>query len=160
MTVTLGIAALNSIKSLSDLVEKVRNSNDPERSRGAASEMLDLALSARAQTAALQEERNAAVIELAALKAQIENANRFEEQSKDYARQITQSGATVYREQKLADDQSPSPYFCAHCFSNKKLSILNPAKGENTMQGRYNHTCTDCGATMPLNGLRPPPRAQ
>jgi len=154
MALTVGIAALNSLKSLYDLVEEVRNSNDPERLRAAASQMVDLALTARGQTAALQDERNAAVIELAALKAMIEQSDRFDEKAKDYTRERAETGATVYREKNSAGPQGQSPYFCPKCFSDKCVSIMNPAAGVNTYPHKIAYTCGRCATTTELPKLR------
>jgi hypothetical protein len=96
--VAQGVAALNSLRSLYEIAKSARNSNDPEKLRADAALMFDLAFAAREQTAALQEERNAAVIELAALKAEIEKAKRFDEQAVNYARVRTSSGTTIYGE--------------------------------------------------------------
>jgi hypothetical protein len=117
--------------------------------------MFDLALAAREQTAALQEERNAAMTELTALKAKIEKSDRFDKEAENYTRELTYTGATIYREKGSPGPQGKSPYFCPTCFSNKQLSILNPAKGENTRLGDCNHTCAICKTTMPLAVLYP-----
>jgi hypothetical protein len=155
MTVTGGIAALSSLKSLYDLVEEIRRSNDPERLRAAASQMLDLVLSARAQTAALQEERNSAVIELTTLKAEIEQASRFDDEAKNYTRELTPTGAFVYREKGSSGAQGPSPYYCPHCFLNKRISILNPAS-LSTLDPVIAHRCRACDAVTQLPRLAAP----
>lgn len=154
MVVAEGIAALNSIKPLYELAQKMRSANDPEQLRAAAAQMFDLALAAREQTAALQEERNSAVIELASLKAEVEKAQGFDKSAENYARERTHTGATVYREKDSAGHQGASPYYCPNCFAQKQLSILNPAKGENTRLGQCDYTCAICKLTTPLNVLR------
>lgn len=138
-----GVAALNSLRSLYEIAKSARNSNDPEKIRADAAQMFDLAFAAREQTAALQEERNAAMLELAALKAEVEKAKRFDEQRENYAREITHTGTTVYREKNSAGAQGQSPYYCPHCFGNKQLSILNPFSP--SIQREMVHTCPICG---------------
>ena len=155
MALTEGIAALTSIKPLYEFAREIKDSNDPEKLRGIASAVLDLAITARAQTALLQEERNAAVIKLAALEAEVEKAKRFDNEAEGYARECTQTGATVYREKGAGGTNGKSPYYCPHCFSDKRLSILNPAKGENTQIYYCDYTCSACKTTMPLYVLRP-----
>lgn len=153
MSFTAGLSALGSLKSLYDLAREMRDSNDPDKLRIAAAQMFDLSLAAREQTAALQEERNAAVIELAALKAEIKQANHFDEKAENYTREITNTGATVYREKAAAGDESQSPYFCPNCFANKRLSILNPAPNSD-QSWRCNYICPDCDAATILPVLR------
>lgn len=117
--------------------------------------MFDLAFAAREQTALLQEERNTAVIELATLKAEVEKAQHFDDEAKNYTRERTYTGATVYREKDAAGPQGQSPYYCPNCFAHKQVSILNPGAGEQTQRGVCNYTCPICSATMPLNPLHP-----
>jgi hypothetical protein len=150
MAIAEGLAALNSIRSLYEIAKEVRNSNDTEKLRAAAAQMFDLALAAREQTAALHESKIAAMAELAALKAEIEKAKRFDQEAEYYTRERTETGATVYREKDAAGPQGQSPYFCPTCFGDKKLSILNPAKGQNTRLAQCDHACATCKTTMPL----------
>lgn len=116
MILTDGIAALSSLKSIYEIARDVRNSNDPDKLRTAAAQMFDLALAAREQTAVLQEERNAALIELAALKTEIEQSQTFDKRAENYAREVTYTGATVYREKEAPGTQGKSPYFCPNCY--------------------------------------------
>jgi len=153
MAITEGIAALSSLKSLYEIARDVRNASDPEKLRAAAAQMFDLALAAREQTAALQEERNAAVTELAALKAEIKNAEHFDEQAENYARELTHTGATIYREKDAGGVEGQSPYYCPHCFSQKRVSMLNPIReGDRGYEAIYG--CSVCNTAMPLYRLR------
>ena len=88
--------------------------------------------------------------ELAALEAKIEKAQRFDEEAKDYTRQRNSTGAFVYREKPIPESDAPSPHFCANCFGQKKLSVLQPEKGENTAYHTVNYGCPVCRAVMPL----------
>jgi len=155
MAVAEGIAALNSLRNIYEIAKDVRNSNDTEKLRTAAAQMFDLAIAAREQTALLQEERNSAVVELAALKAEIEKSQRFDDEAKNYARELTESGATVYREKNAAGSQGKSPYFCPNCFADKRISIMNPAKWADTGRFECDHACGLCKLHMPLYVLRP-----
>lgn len=153
MVVAEGLAALRSLKSIYDIAKDVRESHDPEKLRAAAAQMFDLALAAREQTAALQEERNTAVTELAALKAEIEKHEAFDRKAADMVmRQDPHSHAFVYRQKPAAGEQSKPPNYCPHCFENKKLSILQPAKDANHRLGVFNHECPGCNVKMPLAG--------
>jgi hypothetical protein len=153
MALTEGIAALTSIKPLYEFAREIKDSNDPERLRGIASAVLDLAITARAQTALLQEERNAAVIKLAEFEAQIENSKQFDQYAENYVRELTHTGATVYREKGAGGTEGQSPYFCPHCFSEKRVSMLNPiGPAGNNYEATY--SCPVCKTTMPLYRLR------
>jgi hypothetical protein len=152
MVVAEGIAALSSLRSLYEIARDVRNSNDPERLRAAAGQMFDLAFAAREQVAALQEERNAALIKLASLETEIEKAKRFDDHAENYARELTTTGAFVYREKESPESQGPSPYYCPHCFSNKRLSMLNPSSATPWEEVQA-HRCPACNAMMQLQKL-------
>jgi hypothetical protein len=153
ITAAAGTLALTSLRSLYDISKDIRNSSDPEKLKIAAGQMFELAIAAREQVAALQEERNAAVTELTALKAEIEKADRFDEKAEAYTRERNGSGAVIYREKDAGGPQGQSPYFCPNCFGNKKLSMLNPAKGANTRLGVYDFACGACGNVMPLQAV-------
>jgi hypothetical protein len=154
MALTEGLAALTSLKSLYEIAREVRDSTDVEKVRNAAAQMFDLALAAREQTALLQEERNAAVIELAALKAEIEKSNRFDDECKGYTRELNISGATVYREKESSGSQGKSPYYCPNCFAHKRISMLNPASSIDHA-GELMYGCGVCKITVPLQKLWP-----
>lgn len=154
MTIAEGVAALTSVRSIYEIARDVRNSSDPEKIRIAAAQMFDLALAAREQTAALQEERNAAMTELAALKTKIEKTERFDKEAENYTLVRNPTGATVYREKDSTGAQGKSPYYCPNCFSNKKLVILNPVD-TNDHFPKCIHYCPACKASIPLYRLRP-----
>jgi hypothetical protein len=155
MPISEGIAALTSLKSLYELAREMRSANDPEKLRAAAAQMFDLALAAREQTAALQEERNAMMVELATLKAEIEKTKAFDTHAENYCRETTPSGATVYRESQAGRVKADSPYFCPNCFANKRVAIMNPGRDQ---KGHVYHTpvfdCSYCNHSTTLPRLR------
>lgn len=155
MAIAEGLAAISSLKPLYDLAREMRDASDPEKLRVAASQMFDLALAAREQVALLQEQRNAAVIELTALKAEIEKADAFDKKTENYTRERTHSGATVYREKESSGPEGESPYYCPNCFGHKKLSILNPTGGKGEYRSDLVYGCAICKTAMPLPKLTP-----
>ncbi|MBV8800076.1 MAG: hypothetical protein JO208_09745 [Alphaproteobacteria bacterium] len=155
MAITTGIAALATMKPLYDLGQQIRAANSVEKLRVHAEEALEHAINARAQTALLQDERNAAVIELAALKAEIEKAKRFDDEAENYTREGTVTGATVYREKDSAGPQGRSPYYCPNRFRDRELRIMNPARGANTRLAVFEYACTRCNMTTELPRLGP-----
>lgn len=154
MALAEGVAVFNSLRSLYEIASSVRNSNDPEKLRIAAGQMFDLALAAREQTSVLQDERNAAVAELASLKAEIKQAQKFEEESKDYTRECNQTGAFIYRQKGSAGAEGQSPYFCPNCFSNGKLKMLNPTPGAEIQMWKCTFGCPECKVIIPLSTIR------
>jgi len=162
MTVLTGLAALTSMKPLVDLGLEIRDATNVEKLRALADEALQHAINARAQTALLQDERNAAVLNLAALEAEIEKAKAFDAEAKNYGREITRNGATVYREKDAGGIKASSPYFCPNCFSNKRISVMNPSAQANISSHTIAHDCSACSHSTQLprlrnNGFRPHP---
>lgn len=155
MALVTGLAAINSLKSLFEIARDVRDSQDPDKLRAAAAQMFDLALAAREQTAILQEDRNAAVAELTSLKADVEKSNQFDDEAKNYTRERTHTGATVYREKDSGGPEGASPYYCPNCFTHKQISILNPTTPQNIGIGVSMYSCPVCAVSMPLPRLRP-----
>jgi hypothetical protein len=151
-----GAAALTSLRSLYEIAKDIRNANDADKLRMAAAQMFDLALAAREQVAILEEERNSAVVELAALKASVENAKAFDEEIKNYTRQRNYTGAFVYREKPIPGSDAPSPHYCANCFGKKKLSVLQPEKGSHAHLTVQIYACPECDTVMPLRGSDSP----
>jgi hypothetical protein len=154
MVIGEGVAALKSLRSLYEIAKEVRDSNDPDKLRAAAGQMFDLAFAAREQAATLQEERNEAVEELAALKANIEAAKRFDEKAVGYVRERNRTGGFVYREKGPPEGKDHSPYFCPNCFENKKFSMLNPAAGSNHMLPSITFVCPNCKMQTQLAPIR------
>jgi hypothetical protein len=153
MALTSGLQALATLKPLYDLGREISDANNVEKLRFLAGQALEQAINARAQTALLQDERNTAVIELATLKAKIEEADRFEGKRENYARERTHTGATVYREKGSTGPQAESPYYCPNCFEHKRISILNPAVDYPADQ---RHLCPECHLIVPLPRLYTP----
>jgi predicted RNA-binding Zn-ribbon protein involved in translation (DUF1610 family) len=151
MAIAEGVAALTSLRSLYEVARDVRNSTDPEKLRAAAAQMFELAISAREQTAALQEARNAAMAELAALKAIIEKAENFDEKAKGYTREFNASGAFIYREKGVAEAEGYAPYFCPNCFDHKDLSMLQPKEAPSGTFTTQLFGCPKCGTKIPLD---------
>jgi hypothetical protein len=154
ITAAVGTAALTSLRSLYDIAKDIRNSNDPDKLRVAAGQMFDLAIAAREQVAALQRERDEAVNELAALMAEVEKAKAFDAEKENYIRELTRTGTVVYREKDSAGPQGKSPYFCPNCFGDRKIAIMNPAKGANSRMAYVSFSCPKCSMTTEMEGLR------
>lgn len=147
LTVATGTAALTSLKSIYEIAKDIRNSDDPEKLRVAAGHMFDLALAAREQVAALQDERNAAVADLTNLKTEVEKAKAFDAQTENYARVRNGKGAFMYMEKATANPESAAPKFCAQCFLNRRLSILQPNGQPSIHLQKLN--CGTCNVTIP-----------
>jgi len=147
MPIAEGLAALNSIKSLYEMIRDVRDSNDPERLRAAAAQMFDLALAAREQTAALQEERNAAMLELATLKT-------WETEKQRYEMKAPHMGATVYAPKLEMRGSDPPYWICANCYTQGMKRILYVASGG--VMGINRWGCPECKTMIMIGqGIAP-----
>jgi len=146
-----GVAALQSVRSLYDIIKEVRDSSDPDKLRIAASQMFDLAIAAREHVAALEEIKNTAVAELAALKCEIEDRDRFDEEAKNYFREKNPSATFVFREKPSPDNQGDSTYYCPHCFRHRKISMMHPKTDTDVGRTDATFACPECKSNFPLN---------
>jgi hypothetical protein len=116
-----GIAAgAGALKSIYDLISDLRKTNDPATLKAGINEM-----SGRIST--LFEDNIRLMAENQTLKAKLDSIIAFEEQKKQYTRTQTPGGAFLYVENELCEPNTPAPYFCPKCFTDKALSMLQPA---------------------------------
>jgi hypothetical protein len=118
-----GIAAgAGALKSIYDLISDLRKANDPATLKAGINEMSD-------RIFVLYENNFRLITENEALKAELNNIVTFEEQKKQYTRTQAPGGAFVYVENEPSEPNAPAPYFCPKCFTDKALSMLQPASG-------------------------------
>lgn len=156
MAIVTGLQALATMKPLYELGRQIADANSVDKLRALAGEALEHAINARAQTALLQDERNAAVIERDALKTTIEDTRRFDEQAENYVRERDRdTGATIFREKgSTGGPKGESPYYCPNCFAHKKVSILNPAPAKDNHGWRVTFACAVCKMATDLHKLQ------
>ena len=129
--IAAGVAVFNTLKSLADIVRNVRETNDPDKLRNAASQMADMVLAAQKQAALFQQEYLAVAAKALALEKEVERLHAFNEKSEDYEKQPRGPfGTLVYVRKDSASPQADPETFCIHCFDNKKLSTLQPTAKE------------------------------
>jgi rubrerythrin len=150
MTPVEGLAALKSVKSIYDIAKEVRNSGDPEKLRVAAAQMFDLALSAREQTAALQEERNDALVANANLKQELSRMKSWEAEEGRYQLRAIYEGSFAYALKTEANNGEPPHWLCPTCFQQRKKSVMQ--RGDyGGMAGYYYWNCPVCKTTMQVD---------
>lgn len=138
-------AALNSLKSLYEIVRDVRDTNDPEKLRLAAAQMLELVLTARGEFALVQEDNLALKSEIQTLRGEIKKVAEFDAAAQSYKRIRIGGGSFVYVEVAEAEtDQGQIPYTCPTCFGDKVITIMQPTR--NGSRGEY--TCPKCGTEV------------
>jgi len=124
MVIAEGVAALASLKSLYEIARDVRNSNDPEKLRVAASQMFDLALAAREQTAVLQEERNAAMNEITELKVELRGYKAWDVEKRRYELKTIEPGMFAYMLKAGERGTEPPHWLCPNCFEEERKSLF------------------------------------
>jgi len=117
-----------------------------------ASAIHDIAMKASDASMALLEARSA-METLSAENAQLAKVNaelcNFMGDKENYTLKRFNTNGFAYVDNRLSDDGSQPPYFCAHCFGNLKASILQPT-GESVGRDRL-FKCATCAA-KPLLG--------
>jgi uncharacterized protein YeeX (DUF496 family) len=136
-------AAINVVKGIKDLIK-----NDAAGSNREAREKLidltDQLLSVREQNAALREA-------LLDMKKIISERNDFEAKVNDYVLKEVATNSFAYELKTPIDQQAAPVRFCANCFSNEKLSLLQFARAD------YNTdviACAHCGAEIHVSADR------
>jgi rubrerythrin len=153
MVISEGVAALKSLKSLYEIARDVRNSTDPEKLRIAAAQMFDLAMAAREQTAALEEQRNEAMANLARLESEIRTFKSWEVEKLRYELKSVWHGAMVYALKTDKRNGEPAHWLCANCYTQGKKSFLNSI---GTMGGVNIWVCPNCSAKCRISsGIAP-----
>ena len=148
MVIAEGVSALKSIKSLYDIAKEVRDSSDPEKLRAAAAQMFDLALAAREQTAALQDERNDALVAVTGLTEEVARLKAWDAEKRRYQMKVPVVGAVVYTLKPECRDGEPPHWLCANCFTRGTKSFLNV--GGSVARDRY-WDCPNCETQLRIS---------
>jgi len=136
------VGAFGTLKSAYELVQELRKSNDPKTLKAGIEQLSDRLLSARAEGFKALEDYKVAVDRADAAEAKLRAAVTFDEQAKNYVRHRCYPGVFVYREKTPAAGEAAPPNYCAHCFGEKKLEILQ-VTGSIALANKE-HTCPRC----------------
>jgi hypothetical protein len=119
-----GAAVIGAVKAAADIVRDVRKSNDPTVLKAAINTLTAHLADALSGALDLQVEIATLDAKCRALEAANGKKGGFAEKAQRYVRQQSRGGAFVYVEKDLAGGNGGSPNFCAHCFENEKISVL------------------------------------
>lgn len=126
MGVIEAAAIVTSLKDASELVGKALASNAKD-----AGPITDLLINARLAVLGLIEQQAVLrdqVSNLTGRITELENENRrlsdFDSNSGKFERVQWPTGVFVYQERQAEGSNSPSPFFCPHCFAEQKIRIL------------------------------------
>ena len=142
--ITTGAAALGALKSLSEVVQQVRDANDIEKVREYASGMVDRVLAAQQAISSVLEENRELADRNRELEQELFNAAEFDKHAHEFEMQRRHPGAFVYVRNRFEPDMRFAAAYCAHCFGEKHLAIFNPTG--RTHQREREHVCPRCGA--------------
>jgi hypothetical protein len=115
-----GAAALEALKTASDLIREVRNSDSVAKLKAVIDELASRLLDARSDVMEMQEEIQKLKRQVVAAEAQSQKKSSFESTAEKFERSPFMGGF-VYKEKEGGNN---SPNYCANCFANEKLSIL------------------------------------
>jgi len=152
MAIAEAAAVVTTLKSATDLVDRLRKSDDKETLRTGIAALMDMLIDARLSALDLIQEKATLLDRVKALESAADNAIEFSDKSDKYERIQTPGGIFVYRERHPHAGNGGAPYFCPTCFANKRAEILI---GRNDGY----HLCHVCKWGNYLQG-RPPQQAQ
>ena len=135
------LAAFGTLKAAYELVRDLRKSNDPAVLKAGIEELTDRLLSAREDALRFVEELEILREENTTLKTQLTKSENFSKLAENFERAETGFRGHVYREKNPSGGASPD--YCAHCFDNNRLSILQPF--ENRV-----FKCPECKSTTKI----------
>jgi hypothetical protein len=137
MAIGEAAAVVTTLKTASDLLDRLRKSDDRDALKNGVAALTEMLIDARVHTLNLIEEKASLMDRVKALESQASDAIDFSDKSEKYERVKTPSGHFVYRERQPLGGDAGAPYFCPTCFANKKAEIL---------QGRSDsyHLCHVC----------------
>ncbi|EIC5304422.1 hypothetical protein K9904_004131 [Salmonella enterica subsp. enterica serovar Javiana] len=154
MDVFSGIAAAKQAYELIKLITNTRDQAVINKAAGELSEKITELQITNAELAGLyQAERDVTV----KLREENNKIEMFSVQAENYDIYTTEGGSTVYRSKKTADSVVPHYYLCTHCFSEYKISILQPSIETIKSMGFFVHQCPRCKNEYRMNKVPPLP---
>lgn len=126
--------ALKVIKGVKDLVK----GDDTGVSRKVREQLVDLA----DQLITVKEQNNSLRQALLEVKEELSGIQKFEADADNYTLEKVGSNAFAYMAKGSTSSKEEGPHYCAHCFENKKKSLLQFSKAEH-----YSNIliCPECG---------------
>ena len=144
------VAAIQSTRALSDLLNAAKSLSNYNELVAAVSEVNSKLMDATAVALASQEAQSRLSARVVDLESKLAEIQDWEKRISQYELTETAGGAVVYKYTK-----KPEHYICPSCISKKVIQIL---QDNRTHTGKYR--CVGCGAEFPINPRRPPPRVK
>lgn len=142
---TIG-GALASLKAATDLIKLTVGLRDDAAFREKQVELLAKIVEAREALMEAQDERAGFVSKIQELEKQIEQLSTWAVEANRYEL-VDLSSCFVYRLKPEESGGEPVHWLCAHCFPNRKRSILQFA-GRTSNRGESLYSCTVCRAQI------------
>lgn len=126
MAILEGAAAITAVKNALDIVRSVRGSNDAAKLKAAINDLTINLSDALTEILSLQQQVAACEEAKRKIEAKQAQTDSWPEKAAGYVRKQSRGGAFVYVEKNPGEGNSSGPSFCAHCFEEKKISVLQP----------------------------------
>ncbi len=150
------VAAVQSLKALSEIAKSFINIRDVQAIRAKVMEFQEAILETQAKALAAQAEQSALREEVRGLKEKIRELEAWDAEKEKYefvSPSPYRDGTFVYLA-KQSESPQAGPYLCANCFGNRHKSIYQK---EIRMPGLSEVlVCHHCGSDIYLTGEREP----
>ncbi|MBC0853850.1 hypothetical protein [Pantoea stewartii] len=147
-----GVAAAKQALELLKVIKESRDESVIRKAAGDLSEKITDLQMLNAELSGLYQSEREVTVKLREENAKIE---MFAVKSENYELHTTEGGSTVYRSKTSSDEVVNPHYLCAHCYSNKIISILQPSTVTIQSAGFYVHYCPQCKNEFRINPVPP-----
>lgn len=141
MDIMSGVAAAKQAFELLKVIKESHDQSIINKAAGELSEKITALQMLNAELSGLYQSEREVTVNLREEKAKIE---MFAVKAENYDLHTTEGGSTVYRSKLTSDEVVKPHYLCAHCYSNKIISILQPGVQRTTAGGFFIHYCPQC----------------
>ncbi|MGV3346394.1 hypothetical protein ACGVWS_11885 [Enterobacteriaceae bacterium LUAb1] len=154
-------AAITAAKEAYELIKVLKNARDQtvvDNATGKLHEKIIELQMLNAELASLYHAEKQITIKLASENAKIE---MFTAQAAEYEIHKTTAGSIVYRSKSPADNEVGCYYLCAHCYQERKISVLQPTgKTVPCSSGDYcqQSFCPSCNTQFVMHKIPPKER--
>lgn len=150
------VAAVNSLKALSDIGKGLMSLHTMAEVQGKAIELNQIIFDAQQALFSAQAAQSALVNEVRDLKGQIAAMENWNAEKERYQMVSPFKGGMAYAVKKAMSNGEPPHYLCANCFQDRKRSILQNAPNKD---GWTSFVCFSCKTSF-STGWRGPADAK
>lgn len=148
-------AAFTAIKETLGLLKAVNDAKSDYEIKAATSEIQSKLITLQSECFSLGEMVRSHEAEVVMLKAKIADIENFEREVEGYVLEKLASGTLVYSKKQAVGDGETTVYLCPHCFTKKKVSMLQPGVTTAIKGGCFIHYCPDCKSEFKMDKLPP-----